>query len=228
MNSIIFDVGESTLKAEIARAIAPLFDATVVAHDMFHLYRVASVAAQIGKKERANEAVVVAASMLHDYHRYLEKCQGRHVAPEEAEPAILALLKTIESIPNTLHRPICDAINFTEYYKCAGDDLDSLKPTIEAKVVRDADMLDALGAVGIARAFMFGGFLAEPMWVPSDAVDGERKAFMHGKTSSVVHHFYEKLLHLQHEMLTERGRELAEKRTQYMEAFLAQLMEDIA
>lgn len=94
--------------------------------------------------------------------------------------------------------------------------------------VRDADMLDAIGAVGIARAFMFGGFLGEPMWIRGGNNLEGVKIFSHAKTTSVVHHFHEKLLEIEFEMLTPQGRMLAAERLDYMKEFIKKLMSEIA
>ncbi|MDB5990889.1 MAG: hypothetical protein JWQ10_2292 [Herbaspirillum sp.] len=214
--------------SKIKNEIGHLFDASVVAHDISHLERVYKVGDMICVSSGGNRITVAAASFLHDYHRFLEKEIGQHVSPEEAEPDIRALLKKIRSIPSELHDPICDAINFTEYYRCAGDNLNEKNSKLEARIVRDADMLDAIGAVGIARAFMFGGFLGEPMWVRGGNNLEGVKIFAHGKTTSVVHHFHEKLLKIEFEMLTPKGRALAAERSDYMKEFIKKLMSEIA
>jgi uncharacterized protein len=211
---------------EIKQEINHLFDASIVAHDMSHLERVYKVADMICLGSGGNRITVAAASFLHDYHRFMEKKIGKHVSPEQVEPAIRVLLEKMPSIPLVLYGPICEAINFTEYYRCAGDSLKEKNPTLEACIVRDADMLDAMGAVGIARAFMFGGFLGEPMWVPGGDEE-DAKIFVHGKTSSIVHHFHEKLLKLEFEMLTNQGKMLAAKRSNYMKKFIDVLMSEI-
>jgi uncharacterized protein len=228
MNGHFQTVDLQKIVAEVKSSINHLFDASVVAHDMSHLERVCKVGDTICVSDGGNRITVAAASFLHDYHRFIEKKIGRHVSPEEAEPDIRALLENIRSIPPELHDSICDAINFTEYYRCAGDDLNEKNSNLEARIVRDADMLDAIGAVGIARAFMFGGFLGEPMWVPDGSTVKDAKMFVHGKTSSVVHHFHEKLLKLECEMLTHQGRVLAAERSTYMRQFVDKLMSEIA
>ncbi|MGV8892964.1 MAG: HD domain-containing protein [Burkholderiaceae bacterium] len=210
---------------EIKDAISHLFDASVVAHDLFHLERVYKLADAICVSEGGNRITVAAASLLHDYHRVIEKRISRHVSPEEVEPEIRVILGNIKLIPFGLHNAICDAVNFTEYYRCSGDDVSEENSTLEGRIVRDSDMLDAIGAVGIARAFMFGGFLGEPMWIPES---NDAKVFVHGKTLSIVHHFHEKLLKLEFEMLTRQGQALAAERTNYMRQFIGKLMSEIA
>ncbi|HEY3539487.1 MAG TPA: HD domain-containing protein [Trinickia sp.] len=203
------------------------FDQSIVAHDIAHLDRVVCNAAQICDTEPdADRFVVAIAALLHDFHRVLEKQHRRHVTPEEAEPELRRWIAASTLVPASAIDRICAAVNFTEYYRCAGHDIESMAPSLEARIVRDADMLDALGAVGIARAFMFGGYLGEPMWVDTDpsSLGG---TFVPGKATSVVHHFHEKLFRLESEMLTHRGKVLARARTEYMRSFLDTLMEDL-
>ena len=95
--------------------------------------------------------------------------------------------------------------------------------SVEQRIVRDADMLDALDAVGIARAFMFGGRLGEPLWATEPISD----TFQPGHTASIVHHFHEKLLYLHREMLTDEGRRIAIERTQFMLGYLDALREEL-
>lgn len=220
-------LSSKTLQKYLQDSVAPLFSASVVAHDMCHLSRVANLSLTISDLEGGNQVIVLTAAYLHDYHRLLEKKYGRYVSPEEAEPEIINVLKSFPFIECGLYGEVCRVINFTEYYKCAGDDIQAMNPSIEAKIVRDADMLDALGAVGIARAFMYGGYLGEPIWDSSSVLEGFDKKFVHGKTSSIVSHFHEKLLHLENEMLTQKGRSMAIDRTRFMRDFLNQLMVEI-
>ena len=203
------------------------FDESIVAHDIAHLDRVVRNAADICDTEPdADRLVVAIAALLHDFHRVLEKKHRRHVAPEEAEPELRSWMAGSAIIPANAIDKVCAAVNFTEYYRCAGHDIESMAPSLEARIVRDADMLDALGAVGIARAFMFGGYLGEPMWVETNpaSLGG---TFVPGKATSVVHHFHEKLFQLESEMLTQHGKSLARARTDYMRGFMDKLMDDL-
>lgn len=207
------------VRAHVARQ----FHAGVVAHDVDHLQRVERNAQALAAAEGADADVVRLAALLHDYHRFEEAALGRHVTPEEAQPQVDALLHRCGAAQSTVVH-VAECIAFTERYRCAGDAIDAAGWSIEAKVVRDADMLDALGAVGIARAFMFGGRLGQPMWSNVEVND----RFVHGRTHSVVHHFHEKLFQLAGEMLTPGGRAMAAQRTRYMRAFIARLTREIA
>jgi uncharacterized protein len=97
------------------------------------------------------------------------------------------------------------------------------KHALEEAILHDADTLDALGAVGIARAFMFGGLLQEPLWRSDVEISS---TYQRGSTASVIHHFYEKLLRLRDDMATVTGKDLATRRHDYMVAFLAQLSDE--
>ena len=90
--------------------------------------------------------------------------------------------------------------------------------------MRDADALDAVGAVGIARAFMYGGMKKEPLW---DSDSSFSSVYTPGATVSVVHHFHEKLLKLSQDMATETGRKLAERRHKFLALYLEQLAADL-
>ncbi|MBP6806589.1 MAG: HD domain-containing protein, partial [Chloroflexi bacterium] len=96
--------------------------------------------------------------------------------------------------------------------------------TIEAKVVQDADRLDALGAVGMARTFMVGGALQRPLYHPSDPFCAARPA---DDAISTLDHFYTKLFKLAGTMQTAAGRQEAQRRTAFMQAFLTQLAGEI-
>ena len=202
--------------------VRAMFGHDVVAHGFAHLERVERNAARLLEIEPGDPFVVGAACLLHDVHRIMERDLGHHVAPEQADAEVRRLLDEQGVDPPTVAH-VCACIHATERYRCAGDAVDAAAMSPEQRIVRDADMLDALGAVGIARAFMFGGRLGEPLWAPEPI--GER--FQHGHTTSVVHHFHEKLLHLHEEMLTDAGRCLALERTRLMRDYLEALRRDL-
>ena len=203
-------------------AVGELFDRTVVAHDLGHIERVERNAMQLLDKEGGNHFIVRTACLMHDFHRIMERDSGCYVAPEEADFEVTRLLVG-HAIERRTVDQVCACIRATEMYRCAGDSVHAPSLSVEQRIVRDADMLDALGAVGIARAFMFGGHLGEPLWVPTEI----RPTFQHGRTASVVHHFFEKLLHLHEEMLTEEGGRIAAERTRYMRAYLDVLKDEL-
>ncbi len=206
----------------LRQTVRGMFGPDLVAHDFGHIERVERNAARLLDAEAADRFVVGAACLLHDLHRILERDRGHHVAPEQADAEVHRLL-TAQAVDEATIQHVCACIHATERYRCAGDLIEASAMSIEQRIVRDADMLDALGAIGIARAFMFGGRLGEPLWVPEPI----RGTFQHGRTASVVHHFHEKLLGLQGEMLTDTGRRIALERTRRMRQYLDALREEL-
>jgi uncharacterized protein len=199
------------LRAYLAEDFGP----HCVAHALDHLDRVHRLAEQIGQQEGGDCAVLAAASYLHDYHRVVER--DGDVDERIVEARIRRALAAV-AFPADRTNLVLACIAFTDRYSFAGHVLEA--PCIEAQIVRDADNLDALGAIGIARAFMFGGQLGEPLWVEGVAPEATYRS---GVTSSVLHHFFEKLLRVRDDMLTPTGRSLADERHDYMVEFLARL-----
>ena len=205
----------------VRRQVVEDFASADVAHDVAHLDRVAELAARIALELGADAGlarVARVAAYVHDYHRLLEAGrEGRRpVAPSEAAGAVEGVLGAA-AVPAEWFGVVLAAVATTERYRCAGDvPLASVSPVGAA--VHDADDLDAIGAIGVARAFAFGGLLGEPLWDPVAGVEGRYRP---GTTASVLAHLYEKLVHLEHEMLTEPGRRLAAERAQVLHRFAA-------
>jgi uncharacterized protein len=205
----------SALTTALRERIAADFGPQCVGHAIDHLDRVAQLARELSQTEGGDHAVLEAASYLHDYHRVVED-EGLD-DPAVIEARIRCALGAV-AFPADRVPMVLDCIAFTDRYSFAGHALDA--PCLEAQIVRDADNLDALGAVGIARACMFGGKLAEPLWVEGIAPEATYRS---GPTSSVLHHFFEKLLRVRDDMLTATGRSLADERHEYMVGFLSRL-----
>lgn len=172
-------------------------------HDMDHARRVYLLGSKLAESTGAEAAVVQAAALTHDLHRSFEGA-GEYVDPAETLPAIRALLEASdfppERIPAVLH-----CVEVHDEYGFRG--IDRPAETLEAEVLRDADNLDAIGAVGIARNFAFTGVVGNPLWDPA------------GESYSGLGHFDDKLLNLIDEMHTEAAREIAEDRHAFLEAF---------
>ena len=189
-------------------------------HDWWHVYRVWQMAKEIGKKEKTDLFVVELGALLHDiadwkFQKKRETSIGAMVAKEwleslEVNPGIVAHVTKIVA-----------GVSF----KGAGEK-DKLK-TIEGKVVQDADRLDAMGAIGIARSFAYGGRGGIPLYDPK-IKPKENLPFSEYKKGSptTLNHFYEKLLLLKDRMHTKTGKRLAHKRHQFMKAYLNQFFEE--
>jgi uncharacterized protein len=190
-------------------------------HDLQHLWRVNRLGTRIAEAEDADPAVVGAAALVHDLHRV--RGDG-FTHPEETVPEIREILADA-GVPDSLHDPVCHCVAVHEEYDFEDDPRTA--ETLEADVLQDADNLDAIGAVGVARAFQFGGAHGNRMWDPERPLPGEDEAYEkdagvdnddddHGST---FHHVHAKLLRLHENMNTEAGREIAAGRHAFLEEF---------
>lgn len=188
------------------------FDAS---HDIDHIDRVLVNAKKIMKTvPTANEMLVELGVLLHDIDDPKYE-QARGTAEE-----ILQLLHIEEEVIQIILQNI-EAVSFS-----GGNEKDI--PSLEAAIMRDADRLDAIGAVGIARAFVYGGAKGHKLYnideKPREQMTEE--AYRH-KEIAVVTHFYEKLLKVKDLMVTDEGKRLAADRHLFMEQFLTQLSGEI-
>jgi uncharacterized protein len=186
----------------VAERVAEHLDGDSSGHDMHHVWRVFRLGMRLADDAGADPEVVGAAALTHDIHRV--RGDGTGVDPVETLEEIAALLADAgfpaEKVDDVTH---CVAIH--DEYEFRGEEVRA--DTVEAEVLRDADNLDAMGAVGVGRTFAFGGAHGTPMWDP----DGEEY--------SQIYHFEDKLLNLREEMHTDLGREIAEERHAFLETF---------
>ncbi|MET7336081.1 HD domain-containing protein [Nonomuraea sp. NPDC005650] len=186
------------------------------AHDIGHVDRVAALAGEIAARTGADPRIARVAAYVHDYHRVEEARQDRRpIRPEDACGAVLRVLEEC-GVPQEWHPPILRAVELTGRYRFADEELDD--QCAIAAAVHDADNLDAMGAIGIGRAFAYGGLLGEPLWDPESAL---KDVYQEGETSSVLAHLYEKLIRLEQDMLTEPARRLAADRALLLHRFAA-------
>lgn len=184
-------------------------------HDWWHIHRVWQTAVYIARKEKANLLIVQLAALLHDIADWKFNDGDDKASARVAQ-------KWLESIglEKEIIIHICDIIN-TVTFKGAG--VQSQMKTIEGKIVQDADRLDALGAIGIARAFTYGGYksmsMHDPNLEPQFHASFEEYKKHKGTT---INHFYEKLLLLKDLMNTSTGKKLAETRHQFTQNYLYQ------
>lgn len=182
-------------------------------HDWWHVYRVWKTAAKIGEKENADLFVVELAALLHDIGDFKFHNGDTSVGPRMAE-AWLRKMEVGEPVINHT----CEIVRDVSY-KGAGTP--TPMRTIEGKAVQDADRLDAVGAIGIARTFAYGGAKGREIYNP-DVKPENHQTFDQYKngTGPTINHFYEKLLLLKDRMNTETARKIAQKRHNFMETFL--------
>ncbi|PSQ86112.1 MAG: hydrolase [Bacteroidetes bacterium QH_2_63_10] len=187
------------------------------AHDRAHVERVVTTARGLAEAEDAQMDVVVPAAWLHDCVVRPKDAPDRDQASRLAAEAAGDFLES-EGYPEEWIPDIKHAIAAHSY---SGD----LAPdTTEAKVVQDADWLDALGAIGVARCFTVGGALDQMLYDPDDPFCDDRDP---DDDTYTLDHFYAKLLRLPDTMQTEAGRAAAEQRTAFLRTYLDQLRDEL-
>ncbi len=183
-------------------------------HDWWHIYRVQKLALYLAKKEGADSWIVQLGALLHDI------ADWKFHEEEEAGPQVARSWLETWSVPESSIDHVCEIVRDISF-KGAG--VPTPMATLEGKVVQDADRLDALGAIGIARTFEYGGYKGQPTYDPHLSPQFH-KTFEQYKTkrSTSINHFYEKLLRLKDLMNTPSAQAIAQQRHTFMEQFLEQ------
>lgn len=187
---------------EIRNYVEKLFHDDVSGHDFFHMERVAKVARYISHKESSNHFICEAAGWLHDV--------GDHKLFTNPQKAI----QDMELFLNSIHLSREEIIQIKLAMEDVSYSKGQIPRTLVGKIVQDADRIDALGAIGIARTFAFGGFKGQ--------------AIFHGtaKQNTSIQHFYDKLLVLKNAMHTASAKEIAEERHEFIERYLQQFLKE--
>ena len=198
--------------------IAAKFGAEGSGHDWFHVDRVRKMALRIGQNEGGDLAVIELAALLHDLDDW--KLAGTETSGFSGainwlneqgigSPVLEKIIRVIEDVS----------------FKGAGTD--TPVSSVESAVVQDADRLDAIGALGIARTFAYGGYKNRLIYDP-EIPPVMHQSFQDYKNSQAptINHFYEKLLLLKERMNTETARKIAEERHQFMVNYLDRFFEE--
>lgn len=207
MNTALIENTISFVKKELQNAEG--------GHDWFHIERVYHNALNISKEENCNETIVALGALLHDIAD-----SKFHNGDETVGPRVAR--KFLES-QNASEEIIIHVINIIENISFKGGNFERKFSSIELDIVQDADRLDAIGAIGIARCFNYGGFKNRPLYNPEITPNlNMSKDEYKNSVSPTINHFYEKLLLLKDKMNTKTGKKIAEERHVYMEKFLEQ------
>jgi uncharacterized protein len=187
-------------------------------HDWFHVDRVRNNSLNIWKEEKSGDPFIIEMSaLLHDISD--EKLNEN---TKKGEEKLASFLQTVDlsTKEKQFITQIIESISFRGGRKIE-------LPSIEAKIVQDADRLDAIGAIGIARAFAYGGKKGQTIYDPEISVREQMSLedYRNGKSTS-IHHFYEKLLKIKAMLNTETAKKVAENRHQFMKAFLEEFFKE--
>ena len=184
-------------------------------HDWFHIERVYKNALLIAEEEECDLTVVKLAALLHDIADSKFHGGDETVGPKTA--------RTFLESQNVSEDIILHVIAIIENISFKGGNFEKKFNSKELEIVQDADRLDAIGAIGIARTFNYGGFKNRPLYNPNIQPNlNMSKEEYKNSESPTLNHFYEKLLLLKDKMNTESGKKIAQKRHDFMVTFLSQ------
>ena len=204
---------------EIAEKVKKVFEGEGTGHDWWHIQRVRNTAMKIAQSEGVDLVVVELGALLHDLADH--KLHGGNV---EAGIAKGKMWLKDGGFSEQVTREVLVIMKHISY---KGSEVADYPLSRAGEVVRDADRLDAMGAIGIARTFAYGGnrnrLIYDPEVRPEEHHNFEKYK---ASTAPTINHFYEKLLLLKDRMQTETGRKLAGARHQYMEQFLNQFYDE--
>lgn len=195
--------------------ISKRFENDSSGHDVFHSLRVCDTAETICQKEGGDMFIVKLAALLHDV-------DDRKLFKTTEQSDARSFLERRYVLPEDINR-ICEIISEVSF-----KGTDSVTPhTLEGKIVQDADRLDAIGAIGIARAFAYGGNHNRAIHDPNERpnFDMDSETYFRSKGTS-INHFYEKLLKLKDMMNTETAKAMAEERHAFIIEFLNEFYEE--
>ena len=188
-------------------------------HDWWHIQRVYNNAMLINEKENSDKFIITLIAFMHDL--YDHKFYNGDI--EEKLEETLKELDIYNNIPkNDIENIIysCANLGFSSNFK------EKKELSIEGKIVQDADRLDGIGAIGIARTFAYGGSKGRKIYNPEikPLVNMSKEEYRQNQNSTSINHFYEKLLLLKDMMNTETAKRMAEHRQDVMEAYLEEFM----
>jgi uncharacterized protein len=206
-----------TLVERIANHVKARFLAESSGHDWYHIQRVWQLSRQIAEREGANTEIAELGALLHDIADWKFHDGDDSIGPREAERLLAS-----EGAPPEIIAAVVDIVA-TISYKGAG--VVTAMQTLEGCCVQDADRLDAIGAIGIARCFAYGGHAGRLLHDPDEApVLHQSAAAYKASKGASLNHFYEKLLLLKERMNTPTGHTLAEPRHRFMQEFVEQFL----
>ncbi|WP_299883910.1 HD domain-containing protein [uncultured Lacinutrix sp.] len=208
LNETLIEATKSFVKKELENAEG--------GHDWFHTLRVYKNSLLISKSEDVNKLVVALGALLHDVADSKFYDGDDTIGPKKAREFLFK-----HNVDSTVIEHVVKIIENISFSSNINND--NVFKSIELDVIQDADRLDALGAIGIARTFNYGGFKNRALYNPDIEPNlNMTKEEYKSSTAPTINHFYEKLLLLKDKMNTKTGRKIAEARHNYMSSFLDQ------
>ena len=213
------DLAQSALIERVAAQIRRRFVGESSGHDWYHIQRVWKLTQQIAAREGANLEIAELGALVHDIADWKFCAGDETVGPREARR-----LLSDEGVPGNVIEAVANIVA-TISFKGAG--VTTAMKTLEGQCVQDADRLDAMGAIGIARCFAYGGHAGRAMYDPDvhPTMHATAEAYKSAKGTS-LNHFHEKLFLLKDRMNTAGGRAMAEERHRYMKEFVDRFLHE--
>ncbi len=206
------NISEIQVLKQTENFVRNLFENEGTGHDWWHINRVRNVALKIAEKEGGNRYIIEMSALLHDVDDWKINTDGNSSKTS-------SWLKNIK-IDDSDSKRIIEVI---EQVSFKGAGVQNNAVSLEAKIVQDADRLDAIGAIGIARTFAYGGNKGRPIYLPDIKPELHDNFESYKKTTApTINHFYEKLLLLKNRLNTDTAIEIAKNRHTFMETFLKQ------
>lgn len=204
---------------EVEKRVRQKFTDQEGSHDWFHIDRVRKTALLLQQTEGGDPLLIELAALLHDYSDHKFNGGDFNAAEREVYKLLLEL-----NAPRQLALNVAQIVSIVSY---KGAQVADQATGLEGQIVRDADRLDAIGAIGIARAFSYGGSRGRALYDPSVAptLHQTKEAYAQDK-GHTINHFYEKLLLLKDRMETPTAKVIADQRHQFMLAFLSQFKKE--
>ena len=207
---------------ELKPYVIELFGNDSSGHDIGHLIRTMNLALYIQEREGGDRLIVGIASFLHDIHRIMQNETGKFVSPIDSLPKVREILSNTDLSKEIIDK-ICFCIEYHEVYNWNGNNVED----INALILQDADNLDAIGAIGIARVFSYCGAHGSPMYNDTIPLENnENYDVTRGDDPSGIHHFYHKLFKLGDNMNTKTAKEIANKRIEFMKLYTKEFLNE--
>ena len=212
-------MNSTEIVSQIKSIIKKQFENESTGHDWFHIERVYNMAAFLQKTEGGDLEIIELAALLHDVSDHKFNGGSATLGGDIAFEMLINL--KYSPVKAEKVREIINQVSFK------GANVEHLTSSIEAKIVQDADRLDAIGAIGIARAFAYGGNKERPLFDPSippvlhDSFDAYKNSKSH-----TINHFHEKLLLLRSKLNTSTAINIGNERHEFLELFLKNFMNE--
>lgn len=210
------NIREKDILSQTEAFIRKQFESEGSGHDWWHIYRVKNLALELAKSEGGNFFIIEMAALLHDLDDW-KLSESEQNSKSEAW-----LKKQTVSVSDSKH-----ILEIIEQVSFKGAGVKTSASSLEAQIVQDADRMDAIGAIGIARTFAYGGHKSRLLYHPEIKPEMHQSFEAYKKTTApTINHFYEKLLLLKDRMNTSTAKQMAEERHKYMELFLDQFFRE--